>query len=155
MHIIAAKAVAFKEALEPSFKEYGAQVIKNASALANALKNRGFRIVSGGTDNHLLLVDVYSKGITGKEAQTALDKANITTNKNSIPYETLSPMVTSGIRLGTAALTTRGMKEPEMAAIADMISDVLENINDDAKIDSVKGRVIDLTEKFPLYKGRL
>ncbi|MDR2870639.1 MAG: aminotransferase class I/II-fold pyridoxal phosphate-dependent enzyme, partial [Deferribacteraceae bacterium] len=152
MHIIAAKAVAFKEALQPEFKQYAKQIIANAKALAAALANRGFRIISGGTDNHMMLVDVYCKGITGKDAQVALDKANITTNKNSIPTETLSPFVTSGIRLGTPALTTRGMKEADMATVANLIADVLENINDEAKIAAVKAQVIALTEKFPLYK---
>lgn len=152
MHIIAAKAVALKEAMTPEFKEYGKQIIKNAKVLSAAIAERGFRLVSGGTDNHMFLVDVYSKGITGKDAQNALDKANITTNKNSIPKETLSPMVTSGVRIGTPAVTTRGMKEEDMVIIGNLIADVLENIENEAKIAEVKKTVIALTEKFPLYK---
>jgi len=153
MHIIAAKAVAAAEALKPDFKEYGTQVVKNAQSLANTIINRGFRVVSGGTDNHLMLVDVYSKGVTGKDAQTTLDKANITTNKNTIPFETLSPMVTSGVRLGTPAVTTRGMKETEMEIIGNMIADVLENTDNAQAVEKVKSAVIDLTSNFPLYKA--
>ncbi|MDR0453582.1 MAG: serine hydroxymethyltransferase [Deferribacteraceae bacterium] len=153
MHIIAAKAVALREALMPEFKEYGRQVVKNAAALAAALSSRGFRLVSGGTDNHLMLADVYSKNVTGKDAQTALDKAGITVNKNMIPFETLSPMVTSGIRLGSPSVTTRGMKEEEMRVIGGMIADVLENISSDGEIANVKGKVAALTAKFPLYRG--
>ncbi len=155
MHIIAAKAVALKEAASPEFKAYQQQLVKNASALCEALKNKGFRIVSNGTDNHLMLIDVQSKGLTGKDCQIALDKANITTNKNTIPFETLSPFVTSGIRVGTPAVTTRGMKEAEMQIIADCMSDVFENINDDAKIAEVRERVKALCAEFPLYKGTL
>ncbi len=155
MHIIAAKAVAFKEALTPEFKEYGKNVILNAKALAATLAGRGFRVISGGTDNHMMLIDVYSKGITGKDAQAALEKANITTNKNSIPFETLSPMVTSGIRLGTPAVTTRGMREADMKVIGGFIADVLDNINNEAKINAIKKDVIAFTGKFPLYRDIL
>jgi glycine hydroxymethyltransferase len=151
MHVIAAKAIAMKEASQPEFKNYGKQVVNNAKVLAETVASRGFRIVSGGTDNHLFLVDVFSKNVTGKDAQVTLDKANITTNKNTIPFETLSPMVTSGIRIGTPAVTTRGMKEAEMRVIGNLIADVLENISDDAKIAKVKEEVIALTKKFPLY----
>jgi len=151
MHIIAAKAVALKEALLPEFKIYAEQVVKNAAALAQVISSRGFRLVSGGTENHLMLVDVYSKNVTGKDAQTALDKANITTNKNTIPFDKLSPAVASGIRLGSPAVTTRGMKEKEMQIIGNMIADVLENINDDSEIEKVKANVIALTANFPLY----
>ncbi|GAB7140435.1 serine hydroxymethyltransferase [Deferribacterales bacterium RsTz2092] len=152
MHIIAAKAIAFKEAMQPEFKAYATQIVKNAKSLANALQKRGFRIVSGGTDNHLLLVDVYCKGITGKDAQNTLDRAHITTNKNTIPNETLSPMITSGLRLGTPAVTTRGLKETDLTLVGDMIADVLENITDEAQINAVKTRVIKLTDIYPLYK---
>lgn len=155
MHVIAAKAVALKEAASDEFKQYQQQIVKNANALSEALKAKGFRIVSNGTDNHLMLIDVQSKGLTGKDCQIALDKANITTNKNTIPFETLSPFVTSGIRVGTPAVTTRGMKEEQMKTIADCMSDVFENINDDTKINSVKEKVMTLCSEFPLYKGRL
>ena len=128
MHVIAAKAVCFQEALQPSFKAYQEQIVRNAAALAEGMKRNGFRLVSGGTDNHLMLVDVGARGVTGKECQAALDEAGITVNKNTIPFETRSPFQASGIRLGTPAVTTRGMKEPEMAAIADMISEVLLDI---------------------------
>ena len=155
MHVIAGKAVAFKEALSDEFKVYQTQIVKNAKQLAETIKNRGFRIVSGGTDNHLVLIDVHSKGLTGKDCQVALDKANITTNKNTIPFETLSPFVTSGIRIGAPAVTTRGMKEKEMELIGNYIADVFENINDDNKIAEVKSKVKELCAAYPLYKGRL
>ncbi len=155
MHVIAGKAVAFKEALSNEFKEYQNQIVKNAKVLSETIKNNGFRIVSGGTDNHVMLIDVNSKGLTGKECQIALDKANITTNKNTIPFETLSPFVTSGIRVGTPAVTTRGMKEEEMKMIGNYICDVLLNINNYDKIIEVKNKVKDLCAKFPLYKGKL
>lgn len=155
MHVIAAKAVALKEAASDSFKEYQKQIVKNASVLAETIKNRGFRIVSGGTDNHLALIDVQSKGLTGKDCQIALDKANITTNKNTIPFETLSPFVTSGIRIGTPAVTTRGMKEEEMKTIGNFIVDVFENIENDSKIAEIQTQVKELCAKFPLYKGKL
>lgn len=155
MHVIAGKAVAFKEALSDEFKAYQTQIVKNAKQLAETIKSRGFRIVSGGTDNHLVLIDVQSKGLTGKDCQIALDKANITTNKNTIPFETLSPFVTSGVRIGAPAVTTRGMKEKEMELIGNYIADVFENINDDNKIAEVKGKVKELCAAYPLYKGRL
>ena len=154
MHIIAAKAVAFKEALSPEFKEYQKQVVKNAKAMADALVKGGLRIVSGGTDNHLMLVDLRSKGVTGKMAEEGLEKAGITCNKNSIPNDPEKPFITSGIRLGTPAITARGMKEDEAVQIAEMIIKVLENVNDDEKIAEVKNEVLKLVEKFPLYKGK-
>jgi glycine hydroxymethyltransferase len=152
MHIIAAKAVAFKEAMRPSFKSYQKQVVKNAKKLAQELSRRGLRIVSGGTDTHLLLVDLRSKNITGKDAAHLLDRAGITTNKNQIPYDPQSPFLTSGLRLGTPAVTTRGMKEPEMKLIAELISLVLTRRGSEEKIKLVRRQVRRLTEKFPLYK---
>lgn len=154
MHIIAAKAVAFKEALSPEFKEYQKQVVKNAKAMADALVKGGLRIVSGGTDNHLMLVDLRAKGVTGKQAEESLEKAGITCNKNAIPDDPEKPFITSGVRLGTPAITARGMKEDEAVKIAEMIIKVLENVNDDEKIAEVKNEVLKLTEKFPLYKGK-
>ena len=154
MHIIAAKAVAFKEALLPEFKEYQKQVVKNAKAMADALVKGGLRIVSGGTDNHLMLVDLRPKGVAGKMAEEGLEKAGITCNKNSIPNDPEKPFITSGIRLGTPAITARGMKEDEAVQIAEMIIKVLENVNDDEKIAEVKNEVLKLAEKFPLYKGK-
>ena len=154
MHIIAAKAVAFKEALSPEFKEYQKQVVKNAKAMADALVKGGLRIVSGGTDNHLMLVDLRPKGVTGKMAEEGLEKAGITCNKNSIPNDPEKPFITSGVRLGTPAITARGMKEDEAVQIAEMIIKVLENVNDDEKIAEVKNEVLKLAEKFPLYKGK-
>ncbi|MCK4421436.1 serine hydroxymethyltransferase [candidate division WOR-3 bacterium] len=151
MHIIAAKAVAFKEALSNEFKEYQHQIILNAKAFEEEFKRLGWRLVSGGTDTHLLLIDVKSKGITGKQAEEALDKANITVNKNTIPYDKEKPFIASGIRIGTPALTTRGMKEPEMKKIAEFIDRVLTNIDDDKIIEKVKGEIKELTERFPLY----
>ncbi|MBI5775440.1 MAG: ribose 5-phosphate isomerase B [Verrucomicrobia bacterium] len=150
MHVIAAKAVCLHEALQPAFKTYQQQIVKNARALADGMKRNGYRLVSGGTDNHLMLVDVGAKGVTGKECQIALDEAGITTNKNTIPFETRSPFQASGIRLGTPAVTTRGMKEPEMAAIADMISEVLMDIKNVDTAHQVRQRVRELTAKFPL-----
>ena len=154
MHIIAAKAVAFKEALSPEFKEYQKQVVKNAKAMADALVKGGLRIVSGGTDNHLMLVDLRAKGVTGKQAEESLEKAGITCNKNAIPNDPEKPFITSGVRLGTPAITARGMKEDESVKIAEMIIKVLENVNDDEKIAEVRNEVLKLTEKFPLYKGK-
>lgn len=147
MHVIAAKAVAFKEALMPEFKEYQKQILKNAKALSNALQEKGFRIVSGGTDNHLMLIDLSAQNLTGKEAETMLDEANVTVNKNTIPFETKSPFVTSGIRVGTPASTTRGMKEEEMKEIAEIISLVLIDKNSEEAMKIVKN----LTKKFPLF----
>jgi glycine hydroxymethyltransferase len=150
MHVIAAKAVCLQEALRPSFKEYQEQILRNAKALAEGMKRNGFRLVSGGTENHLMLVDVGARGLTGKECQAALDLAGITTNKNTIPFETRSPFQASGVRLGTPAVTTRGMKEPEMAAIADMISEVLMDIKNPDTVTTVRKRVRELTARFPL-----
>src|SRR5262249_55852480 len=150
MHVIAAKAVCFHEASLPSFKAYQQQIVKNARALAEGMKRNNYRLVSGGTDNHLMLVDVGAKGMTGKDCQIALDEAGITVNKNTIPFETRSPFQASGIRLGTPAVTTRGMKEPEMAAIADMISEVLLDIKSLDTARKVRQRVRELTAKFPL-----
>ena len=155
MHVIAAKAVALKEALMPEFKEYQQQIVKNAQAMADELKNEGFRLVSGGTDNHLLLVDLTAKGVTGKDAQEALDRAAITVNKNGIPFDTQGPMVTSGIRIGTPALTTRGMKENEMRLIASLIADVINHINDEQTIKAVAEKVKTLCARFPLYAQRI
>lgn len=149
MHVIAAKAVCFKEALEPSFKEYGKNIIDNAQALANGLMNRGIDIVSGGTDNHLMLVDLVNKNITGKEAEHLLDEANITCNKNTIPNDPQSPFITSGIRLGTAAVTTRGMNTADMDIIADAIAMLLDDV--DANKAKAMELVRTLTEKYPLY----
>jgi RpiB/LacA/LacB family sugar-phosphate isomerase len=150
MHVIAAKAVCLHEALQPSFKSYQEQVIRNARALADGMKRNGFRLVSGGTDNHLMLVDVGARGLSGKECQAVLDQACITVNKNTIPFETRSPFQASGIRLGSPAVTTRGMKEPEMAAVADMISEVLFDPVNSATLGQVRKRVRELTAKFPL-----
>ena len=150
MHVIAAKAVCFKEAMAPEFQAYQQQVVKNAAALATALTERGFRIVSGGTDNHLMLVDMRPKGITGKVAATALDKADITVNKNMIPFDPESPFVTSGIRVGSPAVTTRGMKEPEMARIAELIAKVIDHVADETMPAKVAEEVYALTRPFPL-----
>ena len=152
MHVIAAKAVAFKEALSDEFKVYQQQVLDNAKALADELVKKGFRIVSGGTDNHLMLVDLRSKNITGKEAQFLLDEIGITANRNTIPFEPLSPFVTSGIRLGTPALTTRGLKEEDIREVADIIADVIENREDSAVIEAAKAKVQAICKKFPLYE---
>jgi glycine hydroxymethyltransferase len=150
MHVIAAKAVCLQEASQPSFKAYQEQILHNAKALAEGMKRNGFRLVSGGTDNHLMLVDVGARGLTGKECQAALDQAGITTNKNTIPFETRSPFQASGVRLGTPAVTSRGMKEPEMAAIADMISEVLLDLKNVENLAKVRQRVRELTSRFPL-----
>ena len=149
-HVIAGKAVCFHEALQPAFKAYQGQIIKNAKALAEGMQHNGYRLVSGGTDNHLMLVDVGAKNLTGKDCQIALDEAAITVNKNTIPFETRSPFQASGIRLGTPAVTTRGMKEPEMAAVADMISEVLMDIKNAESASKVRRRVHELTAKYPL-----
>jgi RpiB/LacA/LacB family sugar-phosphate isomerase len=150
MHVIAAKAVCFQEALQPEFAVYQAQIVKNAQALAEGMKRNGFRLISGGTDNHLMLVDVGARGLTGKQCQLALDQAGLTTNKNTIPFETRSPFEASGVRLGTPAVTTRGMREPEMAAIADMISEVLLDVSNPETASKVRDRVRALTARFPL-----
>lgn len=154
MHVIAAKAVAFGEALQPEFKDYQAQVIKNAQVLAQGLEEEGLRIVSGGTDNHLLLVDLRGIDITGKAAEHALDAAGITVNKNTIPFDPASPFVTSGIRLGTAAMTTRGLKEEDMREVARFIGRVLTNLEDEAVLAEAHENVRTLTAKFPLYPER-
>ncbi|NIS74832.1 MAG: aminotransferase class I/II-fold pyridoxal phosphate-dependent enzyme [Deltaproteobacteria bacterium] len=155
MHIIAAKAVAFKEAQGEGFREYQRQIVKNARSLATTLQNRKFRIVSGGTDTHLMLVDLRDRDITGKEAEEALERAGITVNKNTIPFETRSPFVTSGIRIGTPAVTTRGMREQEMGRIGDMIADVLEDINNEKLLHTIDSDVRDLCMRFPLYSERI
>ncbi|MEG0919116.1 MAG: serine hydroxymethyltransferase [Anaerovoracaceae bacterium] len=149
MHIIAAKAVCFKEALQPEFKEYQAQVVKNATAMANRLVENGFRLISGGTDNHLMLVDVTPYGVNGKEVQNLLDSANITLNKNTIPKEQLSPFLTSGVRIGTPAVTTRGMKEAECVEIADLITELIKG--GQGAVEAVKAKVIALCDRFPIY----
>jgi glycine hydroxymethyltransferase len=155
MHVIAAKAVAFREALTPDWRAYQRQIVANAAALAAGLVRRGYRLVTGGTDTHLMLVDLTAQGITGKEAQEALDRAWITVNKNTIPFETRSPMVTSGVRIGTPAVTTRGMKEPEMEVIAGLIDRVLQARGDGRLEASVRADVASLTGRFPLYPERL
>ncbi|MGE5815925.1 MAG: serine hydroxymethyltransferase [Acidobacteriota bacterium] len=154
MHIIAAKAVCFKEALEPSFKEYQHQIVVNAKRLASAIASHGFRLVSGGTDNHLMLVDVFSKGLTGKVAEAALGKAGITVNKNAIPFDQNPPMVASGIRIGTPAVTSRGMGEAEMDQIAGFIARVLSSPEDDRTLGMVRSEVEGLCRRFPLYPER-
>ncbi|HLI03318.1 MAG TPA: serine hydroxymethyltransferase [Terracidiphilus sp.] len=151
VHIVAAKAVALGEALRPEFRAYAAQIIANAKALAEGLQAAGFRLVSGGTDNHLMLVDVFQKGILGNEAEAALGKAGITVNKNSIPWDTNPPLRPSGIRVGTPALTTRGMKEAEMRQIAKWIARALDVRNDDAALERIRGEVAELANQFPLY----
>lgn len=151
MHVIAAKAVAFGEALQPSFKEYGEKVIKNAKAMAETLKEEGISIVSGGTDNHLVLLDVSSLGLTGKVAEEALDAVGITTNKNTIPYDKESPFITSGIRIGTAASTTRGFGEEEVKEVASIMALTLKNIGNEEKMEEARQRVAALTKKFPMY----
>jgi glycine hydroxymethyltransferase len=151
VHIVAAKAVAFGEALRLEFKTYAAQIVANAKVLAATLQEAGFRIVSGGTDNHLMLVDVFEKGILGSEAELALGKAGITVNKNTIPYDVNPPMKASGIRIGTPALTTRGMKEPEMVVIGAWIAKALEQRNDDAALERIRHEVAELANRFPLY----
>ena len=152
MHVIAAKAVALGEALKPEFKQYAHQIRLNATALATELQAKGYRIVSGGTDNHLMLVDLTNKGITGKVAQNVLDEVNITANRNTIPFETLSPFVTSGLRLGSPALTTRGFKEDDMREVADIIALVLDDVENEAHKDEARRRVAALCAKYPLYE---
>jgi glycine hydroxymethyltransferase len=155
MHVIAAKAVALKEAFSPDWKVYQQQIVKNAAALARSLQGEGWRLVSGGTDNHLMLVDVFARGLTGKVAEKALDKAGITVNKNTIPFDTNSPMVASGIRIGTPALTTRGMKEAEMTEIGKLISRALHAAPNETELAEVKREVRKLCDRFPLYAARL
>jgi glycine hydroxymethyltransferase len=151
VHIVAAKAVAFNEALTPEFKEYQTQIVRNARALAQAVAGTGFRIVSGGTDNHLFMTDVFSKGITGKDGQNMLEAANITVNKNTIPFDTQKPMVASGLRIGTPAVTTRGLREPEMKTMAELLARVLDSKGDAAVIAEVKKGVKELCDRFPIY----
>ena len=151
MHIIAAKAVAFNEALQPEFAAYAQQVVTNAKVLAEAMAGQGYRIISGGTDTHVMLIDVFQKGMLGSEAEHALGEAGITVNKNAIPYDTNPPMKPSGIRIGTPALTTRGMKEPEMRVIAGWIAEALDHRSNVAKLQQIRGQVMELAEKFPLY----
>jgi glycine hydroxymethyltransferase len=151
MHVIAAKAVCLKEAMEPAFVDYQRQIVANAKGLAAALAGAGFRLVSGGTDNHLMLVDVFSKGITGKAAEAALGRASITVNKNAIPFDQNPPMVASGIRVGTPAVTTRGMREPEMDQIAGFMARVLAAPDDERAIAGVRAEVEALCRRFPLY----
>jgi glycine hydroxymethyltransferase len=155
VHVIAAKAVSLKLALEDSFREYARQVVKNAAALAGVLKEEGFRLVSGGTDNHLLLVDVGASGTTGKEAEEALDRAGITANKNVIPFDSRPPLVASGIRLGTPALTSRGMKEGEMKAVGRLVARAIRGRGEPSELEKVRGEVRDLTSGFPLYPSLL
>ena len=152
MHIIAAKAVCFKEALDPSFKEYGAQVVKNCKKLAEELVKRDFNIVSGGTDNHVFLVDLHNKEVTGKETENLLDRVGITLNKNTVPNETRSPFVTSGVRIGTAAVTTRGFKEEDMVVIAEIIDEAIKNRENDEALEKLKAKVKALCDKYPLYE---
>jgi glycine hydroxymethyltransferase len=153
MHVIAAKAVAFREALESGFKDYSAQVIANAKTLATTLSDAGFDIVTGGTDSHIVLVDLTDKDITGKQAEESLEACGITVNKNTVPFEQRSPFVTSGIRIGTAALTTRGMNGREMELIGEMFDRVLKNLEDEKVHKQVRGEVEQLSKKFPLYEG--
>ena len=152
MHIIAGKAVAFKEALRPEFKEYQIQIKKNAAALGVAMTEYGYRLVSGGTDNHLILVDLRQKSMTGKVAEKALDKAGITVNKNKVPFDPEKPMVTSGIRIGVPAVTTRGLKEADMAMVAKFINQALEVHDDDEALAKVKREVAEFMRQFPLYQ---
>ncbi|MGB7919934.1 MAG: serine hydroxymethyltransferase [Desulfobacterales bacterium] len=151
MHVIAAKAVAFKEALSPEFASYQVNVVKNANALARGLMETGLQLVSGGTDNHMMLVDLRQHGITGKEAEDVLGRAGITVNKNAIPFDPLSPLVTSGFRIGTPAATSRGMREPEMAVIAGLIDEALKNRGNDAELRRIRSKTVDLCDGFPLY----
>ncbi len=154
VHVIAAKAVAFREALQPEFKQYAAQVVSNAQALAESLSNEGYRLIAGGTDTHVILMDVFGKGILGSEAEYALGEAGITVNKNAIPFDTNPPMKPSGIRIGTPALTTRGMKEAEMQTIGKWITEALDHRNDPQALARIKGQVLEMAEKFPLYSWR-
>jgi len=154
MHVIAAKAVCFQEALQPEFREYQKQIVLNAKVLAEVLTREGFRIVSGGTDTHLMLVDVFSRKVTGKQAEQALERAGITVNKNAIPFDTNPPAIASGIRVGTPAVTSRGMQEPQMELVAHWMSEVLNNLEDESVLKRVRSEVEALTEKFPLYENR-
>ncbi|APC12473.1 Serine hydroxymethyltransferase [Providencia rettgeri] len=151
MHVIAGKAVALKEAMEPEFKVYQQQVAKNAKAMVDVFQKRGYKVVSGGTENHLFLVDLVDKGITGKDADAALGRANITVNKNSVPNDPKSPFVTSGVRIGSPAITRRGFKEAEAGELAGWMCDILDNLNDEATIESVKQKVLTICKKYPVY----
>lgn len=153
MHVIAAKAVAFLEALQPDFKTYQQQVLNNARAMAKEVMARGYSVVSGGTDNHLFLIDLIQKGITGKDAEAALGKANITVNKNAVPNDPQTPFITSGLRLGTPALTTRGFKEKECTQVATWICDILDDLKDEKRIAKIKQQVVEISEKFPVYRA--
>ncbi len=155
MHVIAAKAVAFKEAMEPSFKEYQHQIVRNARALAAGMADRGYHVVSGGTDTHLMLISLIERNLTGKAVEEALEKAGVTVNKNTVPFDPQKPFVTSGIRMGTPALTTRGMKEPEMKEIAALVDKVISNLGDETVYAQVKQEILTLCQRFPLYKERL
>jgi len=155
VHTIAAKAVCLKEAMEPSFKEYQKQIVANAKAMANAISKRGFRVVAGGTDNHLFLIEVQPRGITGSDAEKALDRAGITVNKNSIPFDPLPPMKAGGIRLGSPSITTRGMKEPEMELIAGWIAEILSNVGKPEIEQKVRKQVAELAARFPIYESRM
>jgi glycine hydroxymethyltransferase len=152
MHVIAAKAVAFKEAMAPEFTEYQKQVKSNASTMAKVFLDRGYDVVSGGTDNHLFLLDLIAKDITGKDADAALDKANITVNKNAVPNDPRSPFVTSGLRIGTPAVTTRGFGSEEVAQLAGWMCDIIDDLSDESMIQSVRGKVLELCQRFPVYK---
>jgi glycine hydroxymethyltransferase len=154
VHIIAAKAVCFQEAMQPSFREYARQVVANAKVLAETLSAEGFRVISGGTDTHLMLIDVFAKGMFGSEAEKALGEAAITVNKNAIPFDANPPMKPSGVRIGTPALTTRGMKEPEMRQVGRWISEVLQHRTDAVVLSKVRQQVLELAESFPLYAER-
>ena len=154
MHAIAGKAVALKEALEPEFKIYQQQVVSNAQSMADSFIQRGYKIVSGGTDNHLFLVDLIDKNITGKDADAALGRANITVNKNSVPNDPRSPFVTSGFRIGTPASTTRGFGEVEIRQVADWICDVLDQMGDESVVDNVRAQVLELCSRFPVYADK-
>ena len=154
VHIIAAKAICFHEALQPNFKDYARQVVANAKVLAQTLADEGFRIISGGTDTHLMLVDVFAKGMFGSEAENALHDAGITVNKNAIPFDANPPMKPSGIRIGSPALTTRGMKEPEMRQVGKFIAEALNNRTDKTILGKIRGEVLELAEQFPLYASR-
>jgi glycine hydroxymethyltransferase len=155
VHIIAAKAVCLKEAMEPGFKEYQKQVVVNAKAMANAVAKQGFRLVSGGTDNHLFLIEVHSRGVTGSGAEKALDRAGITVNKNAIPFDPLPPMKAGGLRLGSPSVTTRGMKETEMELIGNWVAEVLSHFDDRAVEQKVRRQVAELAGRFPIYESRL
>jgi glycine hydroxymethyltransferase len=154
MHVIAGKAVAFKEALGPEFKTYQRQIVANAKALAAGLMQAGFRLLTGGTDNHLMMLDLRGTELTGKLAEETLDRARITVNKNTVPYEPRSPFVTSGVRIGTPAVTSRGMRESEMAVVADLIGRALQHVGDDTALRAIGDEVADLCRRFPIYPSR-